>query len=65
VSTLQVFTTTLSQSLVLTLNVLLHSALGMNLELVPVYLPDVAEEGVPGGIQGKAPRSDVTGGLRV
>jgi len=37
----------------------------MNLELVPVYLPDVAEEGVPGGIQGKAPRSDVTGGLRV
>lgn len=64
-STLQVFTTTLSQSLVLTLNVLLHSALGMNLELVPVYLPGVAEEGVPGGIQGKAPRSDVTGGLRV
>jgi len=37
----------------------------MNLELVPVYLPGVAEEGVPGGIQGKAPRSDVTGGLRV
>lgn len=63
-STLQVFTTTLSQSLVLTLNVLLHSALGMNLELVPVYLPDVAEEGVPGA-KGKAPRSDVTGGLRV
>lgn len=61
-STWQVFTT-LSQSLALTLNVLLHSTL--NLELVPAYLPDVAEAGVPGGIPGTAPGSDVTGGLRV
>lgn len=61
-STWQVFTT-LSQSLALTLNVLLHSTL--NLESVPAYLPDVAEAGVPGGIPGTAPGSDVTGGLRV